>query len=117
MRMDSKEVLQRELDLALSRGACDVSRRRCRDVRARVAELRRIRQIEELGAQLDSLPFADPKALVNGDVTTSQARPAQDVPSRGAKGIAVRHSKRLRVVPALERWVVDAAVRQSVRPV
>src|SRR5262249_29144368 len=102
----SKVELQSELNHARISGRCDRTKGRVAEHAVRVGERRRVRQIEDLRAELEISDFVNVRPLDEGDVRRAIAgaahRVARGVPERELR----RDRKGRRVEPAAGRALI-----------
>src|SRR5205814_5885898 len=90
----SEEQLQAELNVAVfGTGRRDVSESFGSEGRSRIAEVRMIQEVEELGAELQFQTLFDREILEQRVIDVEQARPMQNVAARVAIDVDVLDRK------------------------
>ena len=117
LRQRLEQQLHAELNLAsVVRGENPAETRRAKE-NIRQAEVRRVHDVEELGAKLQRGSFAERRIFEERNVHVPQRRPANDVPSRVPKRPERGKSERFGVEPALRIGVRQHGIAGDVRAV
>src|SRR4051794_13285390 len=104
----SEYVFRSELHDASGSGCQDAAGQRAGDCIDRLAEVRSIGHVEELGAELDAGSLGNCKVLEKRSIPRKRARPVDEVPSRGSNRARRRNLKGLWIVVLCDQLISGA---------